>query len=90
MRRDDDSSVWIRTERTEEIRRAVDAAALTLVVGAPGTGKTTLARMLASDTRKGRTVLTPEMRGRDFDEVERQVRGELGQGRPGDLVILDG
>jgi hypothetical protein len=30
------------------------------------------------------------MRGRDFDEVERQVRGELGQGRPGDLVILDG
>ena len=94
------------TDQQELVRRSVGTPGVTLVVGAFGSGKTTLASLVGSDRRRGRTVGLPTRRysGLDtrllvsadevepysLDEVERRACAELGQARPGDVAILDG
>lgn len=91
MRREGPPAAWVPvlTAPQEEVRRSVGEPGVTLVVADLGTGKTALARFVASDTRTGRTIF-PAVGGQDLAELERQVHAQLGEGRLGDLVILDG
>jgi hypothetical protein len=70
------------------LERQLQTPGVTLV--APqGSGKTAFAKRIAQDKSVGRTLVFHELFIRDFDELERRIRSELGSARPGDLVILD-
>ncbi len=74
------------------LRKLVDADRLGSVIffGPPGTGKTTLARILARATKRRFAQLNAVLHGvKDLREVLAQARDELATGQGGTLLFID-
>jgi hypothetical protein len=76
-------------DRWAGLERQLRIPGVTLVVAPQGSGKTHFANRIARDKSAGRTIVLRDVFERDFDDLERRVRSELGSERPGDLVIFD-
>lgn len=74
------------------LRKLVDADRLGSVIffGPPGTGKTTLARILARDTKRSFAQLNAVLHGvKELREVLAQARDHLATGQGGTLLFID-
>jgi Shedu protein SduA, C-terminal len=76
-------------DRWASLERQLRIPGVTLVVAPKGSGKTHFANRIARDKSAGRTIVLRDFFERDFDDLERRVRRELGSERPGDLIIFD-
>jgi hypothetical protein len=76
-------------DRWASLEHQLRTPGVTLVVAPQGSGKTHFANRIARDKSAGRTIVLRDIFERDFNDLERRVRSELGSGRPGDLIILD-
>lgn len=76
-------------DRWASLEHQLRTPGVTLVVAPQGSGKSHFANRIARDKSAGRTIVLRDILERDFDDLERRVRSELGSGRPGDLVIFD-
>jgi hypothetical protein len=76
-------------DRWASLEHQLRTPGVTLVVAPQGSGKTHFANRIARDKSAGRTIVLRDIFERDFDDLERRVRSELGSARPSDLVIFD-
>ena len=74
------------------LRRLIDSDRIgsSIFYGPPGTGKTTLARILASETRRKFVQLSAVLHGvKDLREVLEQARNDVASGDPSTLLFID-
>ncbi len=79
-------------EKGQLLRRLIDADRLgsSIFYGPPGTGKTTLARILATETRRKFVQLSAVLHGvKDLREVLEQARNDVAAGDRSSLLFID-